>query len=259
MKIVDSHCHLNLLPADLGSLDAVIEKANSLDVKGILCVAIHPAQWAEVLHLADRYENVYATIGVHPCEDADLMVSDADFLAAASHPKVLAIGEMGLDYYHYEPDADLTWQKNRFRQQVRLAKQLNKPLVIHTRNASQDCLSLLKEEGADQVGGVFHCFVEDLATAEQAMALGFYISIPGVVTFNSAKALQAVVKDLPLNRLLVETDAPYLTPVPFRGKPNQPGYTRYVVEQIAKLKGLSVAEVAEATTVNFNRLFKTQF
>lgn len=258
--IVDSHCHLNILPEDkVGTLDEVIAKASELGVERILCVAINPSQWQEVLELADRYPNVYASIGVHPCEDKTVTVTDEALIAAASHPKVIAIGEVGLDYFHFEEEVaiegGMQWQHDRFTQHIRIAKQLNKPLIIHTRNSTPDCLAILEAEGAEQVGGIMHCFVEDLATAEQAIELGFYISFSGIVTFKNAKDLKAVATALPLNKILVETDAPYLAPMPFRGKTNQPGYTRYVVEEIAKLKELPFETVAEATTANFNRLF----
>ena len=259
--IVDSHCHLNILPEDkVGTIDEVINKAAELGVERILCVAINPSQWQEVLELADRYECVYASIGIHPCEDREVVVTDDELLEAASHPKVIAIGEIGLDYFHFEEEAaqpgGMQWQHDRFTQQIRIAKQLDKPMIIHTRNSTPDCLSILKSEGADQVGGIMHCFVEDLETAEQAIEIGFYISFSGIVTFKNAKELKAVATALPLDKILVETDAPYLAPMPYRGKTNQPGYTRYVVEEIAKLKELPFETVAEATTANFNRLFK---
>ena len=259
--IVDSHCHLNILPEDkVGTLDEVIAKASELGVGRILCVAINPSQWQEVLELVDRYPNVYASIGVHPCEDKAVTVTDEALIAAASHLKVIAIGEVGLDYFHFEEEvateSGMQWQHDRFTQHIRIAKQLNKPLIIHTRNSTPDCLAILKTEGAEQVGGIMHCFVEDLATAEQAIALGFYISFSGIVTFKNAKALKAVATALPLDKILVETDAPYLAPMPFRGKTNQPGYTRYVVEEIAKLKNLPFETVAKATTENFNCLFR---
>ncbi|MDX1795263.1 MAG: TatD family hydrolase [Hydrogenovibrio sp.] len=256
--IVDSHCHLNILPEEkVGSVDEVIKTAQELGVEQMMCVAIHPQQWPEVLTLADKYDGVFATIGVHPCEPKEVAVSDQQVIEAASHPKVLAIGEVGLDYFHFDVEQeDMTWQRDRFRQMIRLAKQLDKPLVIHTRNSTPDCLQILQEEGAEDVGGIMHCFVEDLETAQQAMALGFYISFSGIVTFKNAVELKEVARQVPLDRILVETDAPYLAPVPYRGKTNQPGYTRYVVEEIAKLRGLSFEAVAEATTENFKRLFK---
>jgi TatD DNase family protein len=260
--IVDSHCHLNILPVDqVGTLDDVLNKAQELGVGRILCVAINPAQWDDVLALAERYPQVYAAIGVHPCEAPDVVVSDAQLIAVASHPKVIAIGEVGLDYFHVTPEQDpdhLRWQHARFKQHIRIAKQLNKPLIIHTRHSTPDCLAILAAENAQEVGGIMHCFVEDLATAEQAIALNFYISFSGIVTFKNAKELKAVAQALPLERILVETDAPYLAPMPYRGKTNQPGYTRYVVEEIARLKSLSFEAVASATTANFNRLFKLE-
>ncbi|WP_028486843.1 TatD family hydrolase [Thiomicrorhabdus chilensis] len=256
--IVDSHCHLNILPEDkVGSVEEVIERAAELGVKRILCVAINPQQWPEVLKLAEQFDEVYAAIGVHPCEDPDVVVSDEALIEAASHPKVIAIGEVGLDYFHFDAEAEsMEWQHERFRQHIRIAKQLDKPLIIHTRNSTPDCLSILEQEGADEIGGIMHCFVEDMATAQRAMQIGFYISFSGIVTFKNAVELKEVATQIPLERLLVETDSPYLAPVPYRGKTNQPGYTRYVVEEIAKLKGLTFDEVAQATTYNFNRLFK---
>jgi TatD DNase family protein len=255
--IIDSHCHLNILPDDVGGTEEVLEKAHELGVDKMMCIAIGPGAWHEVLTLADTHEEVYAAIGIHPCEPKDVVTTDDALLKTASHPKVLAVGEVGLDYYHFNADdEDMTWQADRFRQMIRLAKQLDKPLVIHTRNSTPDCLQILKEEGADQVGGIMHCFVEDLATAQAAMALGFYISFSGIVTFKNAKELKEVAKAIPLDRILVETDSPYLAPVPYRGKTNQPGYTRYVAEEIARLKDLPLEAVAEATTANFKRLFK---
>ncbi|BBP43803.1 TatD family hydrolase [Thiosulfativibrio zosterae] len=258
--IVDSHCHLNILPSEqVGSIEAVIAKAQELGVTRMLTVAISPDKWAENLALAEQYAPVFASVGIHPCEDESVQVTDEALIAAASHPKVIAIGEVGLDYFHFEADTqDMEWQKNRFRQHIRIAKQLNKPLIIHTRNSTPDCLAILAEENAQTVGGIMHCFVEDLDTAQKAIALNFYISFSGIVTFKNAKELKEVARVLPLDKILVETDSPYLAPMPYRGKTNQPGYTRYVVEEIAKLKGLAVEEVALATTDNFNRLFHLQ-
>jgi len=255
--IVDSHCHLNILPEEkVGSIDDVINKAKELGVERILCVAINPLQWQEVIDLAEKYDCVYASIGVHPCEDKDVVVSDEELIKFASHPKVIAIGEVGLDYFHFEGEQDMTWQHDRFKQHIKIAKQLNKPLIIHTRHSTPDCLTILEEHGAQETGGIMHCFVEDLATAERAMAIGFYISFSGIVTFKNAKDLKEVAKAMPLDKMLVETDSPYLAPMPFRGKTNQPGYTKYVVQEIADLKALPFDTVAKATTDNFNRLFK---
>lgn len=256
--IVDSHCHLNILPEEkVGDLKQVIKTAHELSVDKMLCIAIHPDQWTEILDIADQHEEVYAAIGVHPCEEKAVSVTDEALIEAASHPKVIAIGEVGLDYFHFDAEKeDMTWQQERFRQMIRLAKKLSKPLIIHTRNSTPDCLRILKEEGAEEIGGIMHCFVEDLETAQQAMALGFYISFSGIVTFKNAVELKEVAKAIPADRILVETDSPYLAPVPYRGKTNQPGYTRYVVEELAKLRDVSFEEMAQTTTDNFNRLFK---
>jgi len=258
--IVDSHCHLDILPSEqLGSVDEVIKRAQDYGVERMLCVAIDPPRWPQVLELATRYPQVYASIGVHPCSEAEVVVTDEHLLQMASHPKVLAIGEVGLDYFHQKPEeVDLEYQKTRFRQHIKIAKQLNKPLIIHTRSSTPEVLQILREEGADQVGGIMHCFVEDLATAQQALELGFYISFSGIVTFKNAVELKSVAQALPLDRILVETDSPYLAPVPYRGKTNQPAYTRYVVEEIAQLRGLPFETVAQATSDNFNRLFGLQ-
>lgn len=256
--IVDTHCHLNILPEDqVGDTAAVIAKAQELGVSRILTVAIGPDKWAENIALAEKYAPVYASIGIHPCEGPEVTTTNLQLLEAAQHPKVIAIGEVGLDYFHFEDNAqNKAWQKQRFCQHIEVAKELNKPLIIHTRNSTADCLAILAEQQAQTVGGIMHCFVEDLATAEQAIALNFYISFSGILTFKNAKELKAVAQQLPLDRILVETDAPYLAPMPYRGKTNQPGYTRFVVEEIARLKNMPFEMVAEATTSNFNRLFK---
>lgn len=257
--IIDSHCHLNILPEELGSTEEVIARAEELGVGRMVCIAIGPEQWHEVIELAGKHEQVYAAIGVHPCEEKSVRVSDEQIIEAASHPKVIGIGEIGLDYFHFDIEKeDMSWQHERFRQHIRIAKQLKKPIIIHTRNSTPDCLQILKEEGADEVGGIMHCFVEDLETAQKAMELNFYISFSGIVTFKNAKELKEVAKAIPLDRILVETDAPYLAPVPYRGKTNQPGYTRYVVEEIARLRDTSVNAISEATTENFKRLFKVE-
>jgi len=254
--IVDSHCHLNIMPEEMGNIDQLIANARELGVERMMCIAIGPDKWQEVLDIADQYPEVYAAIGIHPCEPKEVSATDDELIAAASHPKVLAIGEIGLDYFHFDGEAeDMTWQHERFRQQIRIAKQLQKPIVIHTRNSTPDCLRILQEEGAEEVGGIMHCFVEDMAIAEQAMALNFYISFSGIVTFKNAKALKEVAQQVPLERILVETDSPYLAPMPYRGKTNQPAYTRYVVEEIARLRETSVKAISEATTANFKRLF----
>ncbi len=224
-----------------------------MGVKTLLCISIDMENVQEVKRLAQTYDNVYASVGVHPNEQGGDAVTVDALLELADDDKVIAIGETGLDYFRSE--GDLSWQHEQFRTHIRAAKQCHKPLIIHTREAKQDTLKIMAEEGADEPRGIMHCFVEDMDTAQQAMEMGFYISFSGIVTFKNARELQEVAKAVPLERLLVETDSPYLTPVPYRGKPNYPGYTRYVAEFIAELRGTSVAAIAEASTDNFQILF----
>ncbi len=256
MRITDSHCHLNTIPKKAGTVDEIIAQAAELDVTRMLCVAIEPARWDEVIDIAERFDNVYATVGIHPTTDPAVQLDETRFRELAAHPKVIGVGEIGLDYFHFRPEKeDLSWQHERFRQQIRLAKEVELPIIIHTRESTPDLLDIMEEEGADAVGGIMHCFVEDLATAQRAMEMGFYISFSGILTFNSAKDLQAVAKEIPAERLLVETDSPYLAPVPYRGKVNLPGYTRHVVEKLAELRGEPAEAIAEQTWQNFNTLF----
>lgn len=253
--IVDSHCHLDLL--DLascgGSLDAVLDNARANGVEHMLCVSVNLERFPTMLALAERYERVSASVGVHPNERNGLDPGVDELVALARHPKVVAIGETGLDYYRSE--GDLGWQHERFRRHIAAAKTAGKPLIVHSREAREDTLHVLREEGADQVGGIMHCFVEDWDAARRAMDMHFYISFSGIVTFKNARELQEVAKRMPLDRMLVETDTPYLAPVPHRGKPNQPAYVRHVVEHIASLRGASVEEIAAATTHNYYTLF----
>ncbi len=256
MRITDSHCHLNTIPAKMGTVEDIVRQAAEMDVARMLCVAISPDRWDEVIGLAERFDNVYATVGIHPTTDASVELDEARFRELAAHPRVIAVGEIGLDYFHHKPDKeDLSWMHERFRRQIRLAREVGLPMIIHTRESTADLLDILEEEGADAVGGIMHCFVDDLASAERAMNMGFYISFSGIVTFNSARALQEVASAIPAERLLVETDSPYLAPVPHRGKVNLPGYTRHVVEKLAELRGVPAEDIAEQTWRNFNRLF----
>ncbi len=251
---VDSHCHLDKLDYQdqHTGIDDVIAKAKAANVTELLSVGVTLDSFPAMLEMIEPYDNVYASCGVHPLDVKSDFALDT-LHQYAQHSKVVAIGETGLDY-HYEPEtADL--QKLRFEQQVALGVKLNKPLIIHTRNARQDTLAILRDGQAQKCGGVIHCFTEDLAFAEAAMELGFYISISGIVTFKQAKELKEVVKALPLERLLIETDSPYLAPVPHRGKENQPAYVVEVAAYIAQLKGLGMKEVAEKTTQNFRKLF----
>ena len=251
-RLIDSHCHLdfdglsNRLPEVLAAMAAN-------DVAGCMTIGVTLEEAPQVLAIAQSHEQVFASVGVHP-EYADHQEPDVETLCAlAQHPKVLAIGETGLDYHWHKDRPE--WQRERFRVHIRAAKLLNKPLVIHTREAAEDTLAILKEEGASAVGGILHCFTESLAVAEEAIALGFYISISGIVSFKKAEQVHEVARSVPLDRLLVETDSPYLAPVPYRGKPNEPAYVRHVAEAIADLRQISYAEVAEASSRNFLKLF----
>lgn len=253
--LADSHCHLDRLELKAlgGSLDAVMEHATAQDIRYMLCVSINLEDWPAMMALVERYPHVYASVGVHPNERDGREPTLADLIELAKHPKIAAIGETGLDYFRSEGDLD--WQRERFRCHIEAAKACGKPLIVHSRDAQPDTLDILEATGADQVGGVMHCFVDDWETAQRAVALGFYISFSGIVTFKSATRLQDVAKALPLDNMLVETDSPYLAPVPHRGKTNQPAYTRHVAEKIAELKGISYEAVAQATTANFRKLF----
>ncbi len=252
--LVDSHCHLDF-PDYREGVEPVLENMARYGVSHALCVSVSLERLPGVIDLAERHANLYASVGVHP-EHEEASEPDVEQLVRlAQHPKVVAIGETGLDYYR-RPRECLPWQRERFRTHIRAARLVGKPLIIHTRNAADDTLRIMAEEGAQAVGGVMHCFTESLAVAEQAMAMGFYISFSGIVTFKNAAALREVAQAIPLDRLLVETDAPYLAPVPHRGKRNEPAYVRYVAEEIARLKGLPLEVVAAASRENFFRLFK---
>lgn len=219
-----------------------------------LCVSVTLDKFPEVLGLAEQYDNFYASVGVHP-DYENIDEPSVDLLCRlAQHPKVVAIGETGLDYFRLS--GDLEWQRNRFRTHIRAAILVGKPLIIHTRNAANDTLRIMQEEGAHQAGGVMHCFTESLEMAEAAIEMGFYISFSGIVTFKNAAQLKEVAQKIPLDKILVETDSPYLAPVPFRGKTNQPAYVKYVAQEIADLRGISLEAVMQATTQNFFNLFK---
>lgn len=253
--LVDSHCHLDLLDLELhgGDVENAIEEARTAGVCHLLSVATRMLSFPDILHIARKYVNVSVSVGVHPNEQDEPEPTLNELIKHGTDSLVVAIGETGLDYFRSQ--GDLKWQHDRFRCHIAAAKELNKPLIVHTRDAREDTLRILKEEGADQVGGVMHCFVEDWDTAQRAMDLGFYISFSGIVTFRNALELQAIAKKVPLERMLIETDSPYLAPVPMRGKPNQPAYVRYVAEFIADLRECAFAEVAQHTTQNFCRLF----
>ena len=250
---IDSHCHLDF-PDLANDLPTLLDNMQDNHVTHALCVSVNLPDFPRVRSMAEKHENLFASVGVHP-DYEDQVEPDADQLAAlADHPKVIAIGETGLDYFRLQ--GDLEWQRERFRQHIRAAKQVNKPLIIHTRSAAADTLRIMQEEGADQVGGVMHCFTESWEVAQQAMAMNFYISFSGIVTFKNAVALKEVAKNIPLDRMLIETDSPYLAPVPHRGKLNQPAFVRHVAEEIARLRATELDEIATATSANFCTLFK---
>jgi TatD DNase family protein len=251
---IDSHCHLDFaeLQADADNIFALMRENH---VTHALTISTTLKTFPDVLKVAEAHPNLWCSAGVHPDEQVDDHEPTVDeLLRLASHPKVIAIGETGLDYFRLQEPLD--WQRERFRTHIRAAKICQKPLVIHTRNSSADTLRLMAEENADIASGVMHCFTENQMVADAAIEMGFYISLSGIVTFKSAKDLQAIAKTIPLDRLLIETDSPYLAPTPHRGKMNQPGYVRHVAEFIANLRGVTVEEIAEATTANFYALFK---
>lgn len=250
--LVDSHCHLNF-PELSQNIEAVRTAMVESQVGHALCVSVTLDKVHEVLALAEAYDNFYASVGVHP-DYENIEEPTVDVLVKlAEHPKAIAIGETGLDYFRLT--GDLAWQRERFRTHIRAAIIANKPLIIHTRSAAEDTIRIMREERAELVGGVMHCFTESLEIALQAIALGFYISFSGIVTFKNADQLKEVAKAIPLDRILVETDSPYLAPIPFRGKTNQPAYVRYTAQEIAQLRGIELDEVMQATTDNFFRLF----
>jgi len=249
--LVDSHCHFDLIKNT--TPDALIAAAKAQGVEHFLCVSVDRDNIPTVVKIANQFNTVFASVGIHPNSTRN-NEPDVDTLCQlADNPKVIAIGETGLDYFHSH--GDLTWQHNRFRTHIRAARQIRKPLIIHNREATQDTLQILREENAAEVGGIMHCFVENFDIAQQAMDMGFYISFSGIVTFKNAKILHAVAQQLPLDKMLIETDSPFLAPVPYRGKTNQPAYVRYVAESIAKLRNDSFESIAQATTENFFSLF----
>lgn len=251
--LIDSHCHLNF--PDLASrIDEVKASMREKGVERAVVISVNVPDYLAVRALALAHEEFWATVGVHPdVEDGPDM--DEDFLVAeAAHPKIIGIGETGLDYHWCK--GDLEWQRERFRRHIRAARRAGVPLVIHTREAADDTLAVMREAGADAAGGVMHCFTENWDVARAALDLGFYLSFSGILTFKNARQVQEVAAKAPLDRILVETDSPYLAPVPYRGKQNEPAYTRFVAEYLATLRGLSYDEVAAMTTANFFRLFR---
>lgn len=258
MTLVDSHCHLNFQPLH-ASLDTVLANARNNGVAYMLCVSVTLETFPEIRAIAGQHAHVYASVGVHPNEREGREPSSDELVALANDDRVVAIGETGLDYFRTKDDAggDMDWQRQRFRQHIDAARRARKPLIIHTREAAEDTLRLMREEQAGEAGGVMHCFTESWDVAKQALDLGFYISLSGIVTFKNAEALRDVAKRVPDDRLLIETDSPYLAPIPHRGKTNEPAFVRHVAECVAGLRGVPVDELADRTTQNFFKLFSS--
>lgn len=256
----DSHCHLNF-PELVSNLPAILDAMSQAQVTRALCISTTLEEFANVHQLALQHNNLWATVGVHPDNEGVQEPSLDDLIRLGSLPSVVGIGETGLDYYRLNGRtlADMHWQRERFRLHIRAARQLHKPLVIHTRSSSDDTLAILREEGEDGsagcAGGVFHCFTEDWVVAKAALDLGFYISFSGILTFKSAQSIRDVAAKVPLDRLLIETDSPYLAPVPYRGKTNNPSYVPYVAQQLAQVCGVTTDEIARLTSRNFEQLF----
>ena len=253
MPFIDSHCHLDF-PELAGNIADVLAQMRHNDVAAALCVSVNLEKFPQMLTLAEQHPNIFASAGVHPDYEGVEEPDVARLAKLAQHPKVIAIGETGLDYFRLK--GDLEWQRVRFRNHIRAARECGKPLIVHTREAAADTLRIMAEENAAEAGGVMHCFTETWEVAEAALALGFYISFSGIVTFKSAKQIKEVAQRVPLERILIETDAPYLAPAPHRGKLNQPAYVKHVAEEIAALRGISTEEAGRCTTENFMRLFK---
>ena len=249
---IDSHCHLDF-PGLAENLPAVLELMRTNQVERALCVSVTLEDFPKVLELAETHAHLDASVGIHPDYEGAAAATVEELARLARHPRVVAIGETGLDYYRLK--GDLEWQRERFRTHIRAARECGKPLIVHTREAADDTLRIMREERAAEAGGVMHCFTETGAVARAAMDLGFSISFSGIVTFKNARALKEVARMVPLESMLIETDAPFLAPVPHRGKTNQPGYVRHVAEEIARIRDVALAQVAQQTTDNYKRIF----
>ncbi|MDA0237796.1 MAG: TatD family hydrolase [Proteobacteria bacterium] len=252
MQIVDSHCHINF-PELSEDIEGLIRRMEENNVCKALCVSVELEKFPDILGLATRYPTIFASVGVHPdhqdCEEPTV----EQLVTLSNHPKVVAIGETGLDYFRTKGDTE--WQRERFRVHINAAKITQKPLIIHTREAGSDTLDVLREQGQGQVRGVMHCFTETMPFALASIELGFFISFSGILTFKNAEVIRTVAKEIPIEYIMVETDSPYLAPMPYRGKTNEPSYVRFVLEELARVKGLPLDVVAQKTTENFNRLF----
>lgn len=253
--LIDSHCHLgDLTFGDVEqNFEEVIQNAKNLGVTHMLCVNTDLGSFPDMYSKIKDYPNIYASVGTHPLNIMDYDWTEDEFKKYACYPKVIAIGEIGLDYFYEIEHKNL--QMDIFRKQIRLALEVHKPIIIHGRQAKDDIYRIVTEENARDVGGIFHCFADDWDLAQKVLDLGFYISVSGMVTFKKALNIKELAQKIPLERLLLETDTPYLAPVPYRGKPNQPGYVKFVAEEIAKIKNLSYEDVCKITSDNFARLF----
>ena len=254
MQLIDSHCHINFPDFD-GRITDILQNAASNDVNRLLCISTSWENQPDVLKLAENHTEIWAAVGVHPTTEGGFEPTVDDLVSATEHPRVIALGETGLDYFRSE--GDLTWQHERFHRHINAAIQTSYPLIIHTRAAAADTMDTLRDHNARDAGGVMHCFAEDWEIAKQALDIGFYISFSGIVTFKNAKAVQEVALKAPLDRILVETDAPYLAPTPHRGKQNEPAYVRHTAGFVAELRGISLEQIAESTTQNFYELFSS--
>ena len=252
---IDSHCHIDF-PDLYAKIPEVLDNMRAHDVSHALAVSVDVKDWERIRALIEAHPNIYGSVGVHP-EYADAYEPSLDeLLAMLAHPKVIATGETGLDYYWTKNEGNvLDWQRARFRTHIEAAKQARKPLIIHTRDSAEDTMRILREENADEIGGVMHCFTESRAVAQQALDLGFYISFSGIVSFKNATVIHDTAKYVPLDRILIETDSPYLAPVPYRGKQNEPAYVRHVAQAVASLRGISIEEIGRASSENFVRCF----
>ncbi|MFN7834288.1 MAG: TatD family hydrolase [Burkholderiaceae bacterium] len=250
---IDSHCHLDF-PGLIEKLPDILDRMSTARVTHALCISVTMADFPKVFGLAREHANLYASVGTHPDYENTDEPTVEQLCRLADHPKILAIGETGLDYFRLT--GDLEWQRERFRTHIRASVATGKPLVVHTRSASEDTLRILREEGAARAGGVLHCFTESWDTAQAAMDLGFYISFSGIVTFKNAGDLRAVARQIPLDRMLIETDSPYLAPAPYRGKQNEPAYVPYVAAQLAQERACSAEDIGCVTSRNFCALFK---
>lgn len=256
--LIDSHCHLNRLDLTAfdGKLDNALEAARSVGVEHFLCVAVEPDEVPVLHQLAATHPDVSMSVGVHPNEVESRALTSDELEALANHPNCIAIGETGLDYYRTTSDNVCEMQRQSFRAHIQVAKKLGKPLIIHTRCAIEDTLRIMSEEKADEIGGVMHCFSENLDAAMRAIALNFYISLSGIVTFKNAHLLHEVAQKIPLDKMLIETDSPYLAPTPYRGKPNHPAWVELVAKKISELRNTSFETIAKETTNNFYHCFK---